>query len=93
MDAEIRDLDLSFTEFKNNLNMPRGQMSVSFPGLSPRRLGKNPIAWPDDQLVKVEAQVRRWKSQKTVIEHMKALLNASNMALTLPEESFDDNDF
>ena len=95
MDSEIRSLDQAFREFKSNLAMPGFQLSVALPGLSPRRLPRNPISWPDEQLAIVEAQVRRWKSQKKVIDEMKALLTASNMALAVPEDSFgtQDSDF
>ena len=90
MDAEMHELDQAFREFKSHLSLPGFNLSVSLPGLNPCKPARNPISWPDDLRAKVEAQVGKWKSQKHTIDKMKALLNVSNIALTLPDDSFDD---
>lgn len=91
MSADMRNLDDAFREFKSHLSRPGFQLSVSLPGLSSDKLARNPISWPDDQRALVEEQVGKWKSQKKTIGQMKALLSVSNIALTLPEDSFDDS--
>ncbi|KAH7371034.1 hypothetical protein BKA66DRAFT_444437 [Pyrenochaeta sp. MPI-SDFR-AT-0127] len=86
MDSEMHALDQAFREFKSHLAMPGFQLSVSLPGLNPRRLSRNPISWPDDLRTKVEEQVGKWKAQRQVIDQMKCLLAASNMALSISAE-------
>lgn len=90
MDAEMHALEQAFREFKSHLAMPGFQLSVSLPGLTPRPLSRNPIAWPDELRTKVEEQVAKWKAQKDTIRQIKSLLSASNMALAIPQDSFED---
>lgn len=90
MHTDMDDLDQAFREFKGHLSLPRFNLSVSLPGLNPCRPARNPISWPDDLRAKVEVQIGKWKSQKHTIDGMKALLSVSNIALTLPDDSFDD---
>ncbi|KAF1847065.1 uncharacterized protein K460DRAFT_383581 [Cucurbitaria berberidis CBS 394.84] len=90
MDTDIQELDQDFDDFKSHLSLPGFELSHSLPALSPRTLPRNPISWPDDLMAMVEEQVGKWKLQKNTIEQMKTLLSASNIRLTLPEDSFDD---
>jgi hypothetical protein len=50
----------------------------------------NPVAWPDDLKERIEERVGKWMSQKKVMEQMRTLLVASNQALSVPEDGFDD---
>jgi hypothetical protein len=90
MEEGMQDLDQSFGEFKTYMSMSGFQMSILVPVMNPGTVPKNPIAWPDDLRIKIEHQVARWKSQKKVVEQMKTLLEASNTAMAVPDDSFDD---
>ncbi|KAL6709158.1 hypothetical protein ACN47E_001974 [Coniothyrium glycines] len=95
MRAELTELDSAFGEFKRNLSMPGHGFGISLQHINPYEVAHNPIAWPDDVLSAIEGLVVKWKSQRKVIEQLQALIVASNVALTLPEDSFDhlDTDF
>jgi hypothetical protein len=90
MEIEMQDLDQAFSEFKSYMSMPGFQMSILMPVMNPGTIPKNPIAWPDDLRMKIEHHVERWKSQKRVIQQMKTLLEASNTAMAIPDDSFED---
>jgi hypothetical protein len=90
MEEEMQDLDQAFGEFKSYLSMPGFQMSILMPVMNPGTVSKNPIAWTDDLRMKIEHHVERWQSQKEVVEQMKTLLQASNTAMAVPDDSFDD---
>lgn len=90
MTKEVGELDQAFGEFKSHVSMSGFQLSVALPALNPCQLFRNPVAWPDDMRANVEDLVRKWKSQKKVLEQIKVLLDASNLAMTVPEDSFDD---
>ncbi|KAF2851404.1 hypothetical protein T440DRAFT_62974 [Plenodomus tracheiphilus IPT5] len=89
MKEEISELDTAFREFKSHLSLSGLTWSASLPMLSVEQHPRNPIAWPDQVLKDIEDLVRKWKSQKKVVSQMKMLLNSSNLAMTLPEDSFD----
>jgi hypothetical protein len=90
MEQEFQHLDEAFGEFKSYLSMPGFQMSILMPVMNPGKVSKNPVAWTDDLRMKVEHHVERWKSQRKVVEQMKTLLQASNTAMAVPNDSFDD---
>ncbi|KAF1834713.1 hypothetical protein BDW02DRAFT_579392 [Decorospora gaudefroyi] len=89
MEAELLELDQAFGEFKSYLSMPGFQTSLLIPIVNRGRIPKNPIAWPDDLRIRIEQQVEQWKSQKRTIEQMMTLLEASNTAMAVPDDSFD----
>lgn len=68
---------------------------MPLPVLRASRLNRNPIAWHDEMKRTVEEQVAKWRAQKKVIEKLQVMLSASNQALQVPDDSFDDleNDF
>ena len=90
MEEEMQDLDQAFGEFKSYLSMPGFRMSILMPVMNPGTVSKNPIAWTDDLRMKIEHHVERWQSQKKVVEQIKTLLQASNTAMAVPYDSFDD---
>lgn len=91
MKTEVKELDKAFREFKSHLTMSGLQWNVSLPMLSPEQYPHNPIAWPDDVIADMEDLVGKWKAQKKVLSQMKMLLDSSNLAMSVPEDSFDDN--
>ncbi|KAH9877955.1 hypothetical protein J1614_003172 [Plenodomus biglobosus] len=91
MKNEVENLDKAFSEFKSHLTMSGLQWSVSLPMLSPEQYSRNPIAWPDKFIAGMEDVVGKWKAQQKVLSQMKMLLDSSNLAMSLPEDSFDDN--
>jgi hypothetical protein len=91
MSAEVHALNVTFQEFREHFTMPGIQYSLPFPTvLREPRLDPNPVAWTDEVRGMVEEQVAKWKAQRSVIGRVQALLGASNEALQVPENSFDD---
>ncbi|OAL46597.1 hypothetical protein IQ07DRAFT_590707 [Pyrenochaeta sp. DS3sAY3a] len=90
MSAEVHALNVTFQEFREHFTMPGIQYSLPFPVLREPRLDPNPVAWTDEVRGMVEEHVAKWKAQRSVIARVQALLGASNEALQVPENSFDD---
>lgn len=90
MESEMQELERQFKDFKAHLSRLEYQISLPFPTSSDFSLPRNPIAWSDDIRVSIEERVGKWKSQKKVINQIQSLLIASNEALGIPEDSFDD---
>lgn len=95
MESQLRRLDDTYAEFKSYLSLPGFQTNILLPAMitNAGHVPKNPIAWPDELREKIESQVQRWRAQKGVLEQIARLLEASNQAMGVPEDSFDyDND-
>lgn len=90
LQQDMAVLDRAFAEFKRHLTMPEFDFSIPLRALHPFRVDRNPISWPDELRAEIEALLCKWRAQKQVIEQMQSLLAASNDALTVPENSFDD---
>lgn len=95
MEREMCVLEATFREFQDHLAMSGVHWRMSEPILKGPELPCNPIAWTDDIIADVEARRNKWRSQKRVLDQMKLLLTSSNMAMALPEDSFEnmDSDF
>lgn len=89
MDKEITKLSKNFNEFTAHLK-PTSEFSFMMPMYGEDDIPRNPIAWTDDLLAKIEGRVGKWKSQRKVIWQVQALLSSSNEALAIPEDTFDD---
>ena len=94
MEVRLRSLDDAFAEFKSYLSMPGFQMNILLPAMitNAGHLPRNPVAWPDDLRAKIEVQVERWKAQKATVDHLTAMLEASNQAMGVPDDSFDQHE-
>ena len=92
MENELRELDESFAEFKSYMSMPGFQMNILLPAMiaNAGHIPKNPVAWTDELRLRIECQVGRWRGQKGVVEQIKALLEGSNEAMAVPDDSFDE---
>lgn len=86
---EMRLLEEEFGTFKAHFS-PWIAQTVTLPMQPDEDVPYNPIVWPDSLRNTVEEQVAKWKSQKEVMDRMRAMLASSNQALALPEDSFDD---
>jgi hypothetical protein len=89
MEKEIDELSDKFDNFKSHLR-PHAQFSLAVPFHTDTNVPRDPIAWPDDLRATIEERVRKWKSQRKIMQQMSALLTSSNEALAVPEDSFDD---
>jgi hypothetical protein len=92
MENELGELDESFAEFKGYMSMPGFQMNILLPAMiaNAGHIPKNPVAWTDELRLRIECQVERWRGQKGVVEQIKALLEGSNEAMAVPDDSFDE---
>jgi hypothetical protein len=89
MQNEIKGLNDGLCDFTAHLSLP-GSDFTAILSRSDSNIPPNPVAWPDDLRASVEERVGKWKSQRKVMAQISALLSASNEALAVPEDSFDD---
>ncbi|KAI8931928.1 hypothetical protein NX059_010829 [Plenodomus lindquistii] len=90
MQEEVEELESAFREFKGHLKMP--EVVWSAPVLQRKMVSRNPVAWGEDVLGEVKGLVGKWKAQRHVLSQMMMLLTSSNLALALPEDSFEELD-
>jgi hypothetical protein len=92
MEQQLRDLDDAYSEFKSYMTMPGFQMNILLPAVirNAKRVPRNPIAWSDELRESIECQVARWRTQEVVVEQIRRLLQASNVAMAVPDDSFDE---
>ncbi|KAF2873623.1 hypothetical protein BDV95DRAFT_489848 [Massariosphaeria phaeospora] len=88
MEKEMKALDRDFETWKSQLYQP-AQDSRTLEPLP--ELERNPVAWSDEVRAREEKRVTRWKTQKKTMDQVTSLLKASNEALSLPEDAFDDS--
>ena len=94
MEAQLRRLDDAYAEFKSYLSVPGFQMNILLPAMitNAGHVPRNPVAWSDELREKIECQVLRWRAQRSVLEQVGTLLEASNEAMGVPEDGFDDEE-
>ena len=93
LNAQMRVLEEAFAEFRNNMTLSGCVLSLAFPGLDDAwRVPRNPVAWSDELRAKVEGLVGKWIAQKEMMERIQGLFDASNVALGVPDDGFDDLD-
>lgn len=92
METELHELDNAFGEFKAYMSIPGFQMNILLPAMITNggHVPRNPVAWSDELRVRIECHVERWQSQKKVVEQVRMLLDASNEAMAVPDDSFDE---
>jgi len=94
LEQEICALDEAFRQFKHHLTL--ADLSwTAIPTQNTMRLPCNPITWTDAVIVEVEELVSKRRSQKKIMDQLELLLTASNVAMALPQTSFEniDEDF
>lgn len=89
MEAEMSELEEEFNTFKAHIR-PGFAFSIPVPTPMDDIVPHNPIAWPDDLRERIEDRVMKWRSQRKIMDQMRALLTSSNEAMAVPEDSFDD---
>jgi hypothetical protein len=92
MEAQLRHLDDVYAEFKSYLSLPGFRMNILLPAMiaNAGHVPRNPVAWTDELREKIECQVVRWRAQRGVLEKVSAMLEASNEAMGVPDDSFDE---
>ncbi|OAL05485.1 hypothetical protein IQ06DRAFT_289638 [Phaeosphaeriaceae sp. SRC1lsM3a] len=88
MEADMSGLEDEFHTFKAHM-FPAFTFSIPLPTQMDDHIPHNPIAWPDNLRERIEGRVMKWRSQRKVMDHMRALLASSNEAMEVPEDSFD----
>jgi hypothetical protein len=89
MEREMDKLDDDYDEFRTHM-FPHQKFTCVM-SRSPH-IPYNPLAWPDELRATIQQRVSKWHSQGKVMRQILALLNSSNQALAVPEDSFDDMD-
>jgi hypothetical protein len=92
MTEELQSINTEFMNWKRNLYGGATQhmqvihmdLDVGLP------VAANPLFWDEQTTIGVEQKVRKWKTQRKTTEKVMALLRASNDALEVPEDAFDD---
>ncbi|KAH7552210.1 hypothetical protein J3E72DRAFT_248099 [Bipolaris maydis] len=92
MEAQLRRLDDVYAEFKSYLSVPGFQMNILLPAMvtNAGHVPRDPVAWTDELREKIECQVQRWRAQRDAIEQVGEILEASNQAMGVPDDSFDE---
>ncbi|KAI4650317.1 uncharacterized protein J4E79_009586 [Alternaria viburni] len=92
MESALRDLDETYSEFKSYMNMPGFQMNILLPAVirNAKNIPRNPVAWSDELRSKIEGMVEKWRGQREVVERVRGLLESSNVAMAVPDDSFDE---
>lgn len=92
MESALRDLDETYSEFKSYMNMPGFQMNILLPAVirNAKNIPRNPVAWSDELRSKIEGMVEKWRGQREVVEKVRGLLESSNVAMAVPDDSFDE---
>ncbi|KAI4954035.1 hypothetical protein J4E91_001744 [Alternaria rosae] len=92
MESALRDLDEAYSEFKSYMNMPGFQMNILLPAMirNTKNIPRNPVAWSDELRAKIEGLVERWQGQREVVEKIRGMLESSNVAMAVPDDSFDE---
>jgi hypothetical protein len=92
MEQQLRDLDDTYSEFKSYMTMPGFQRNILLPAVirNAKDVPRNPVAWPDELREQIECQVARWRTQEGVVQQVRRLLDASNVAMAVPDDSFDE---
>ena len=91
LDREVDQLTKEFKAFTGHLK-PTMDFSLAIPLHTTDNVPRNPIAWSDELRRTIEGRVNKWKGQRKLLQQMYTLISASNEALGLPEDSFDDLD-
>lgn len=89
METEWKELEQEFEEFRTHM-FPGFAYNISVSASPEENVPYNPIAWPDELRIRIHDRVSKWRSQKSAMKQMRALLASSNQALAIPEDSFDD---
>lgn len=97
IEDHLRRLDDAYTEFKSHLSVPGFQMDILVPAMISNfePVPSNPIKWSDELRLMIEDLVVKWRAQKSSLEQMQRLLEASNEAMSVPDDvfsSYDDDD-
>ncbi|EUC27984.1 hypothetical protein COCCADRAFT_110333 [Bipolaris zeicola 26-R-13] len=92
MEQQLRRLDDAYAEFKTYLSVPGFQMNILLPAMvtNAGHVPRDPVAWTDELREKIEFQVQRWKGQRDAVEQVGEILEASNEAMGVPDDSFDE---
>ncbi|KAF2796736.1 hypothetical protein K505DRAFT_415529 [Melanomma pulvis-pyrius CBS 109.77] len=88
MVEELKAISELFSKWKKNLYSTKAFHS-SFMETMPT-VALNPLFWSDEIIREEAERVRKWQSQKRMIEQVVTLLEASNEVLELSEDAFDD---
>ncbi|EUC47298.1 hypothetical protein COCMIDRAFT_90542 [Bipolaris oryzae ATCC 44560] len=92
MEQQLRRLDDVYAEFKSYLSVPGFQMNILLPAMvtNAGHVPRDPVAWTDELREKIEVQVQRWRGQREALEQVGEILEASNEAMGLPDDGFDE---
>jgi hypothetical protein len=91
MHKEMKELDELFKKFQENI--------LALPNLNLERLhidqelDPNAMTWTKEIVDRERQSLATWKAQRQVSKDLKAQLDLTNAAASLPDDAFDDEDF
>lgn len=86
LSSEVSALNCSISSWQSTMfNVTIDPVSPPLPFLP-----NDPLEWTDGERKQEELRVQKWKSQKTVLEKISELMDASREAMTVPEDAFDE---
>jgi hypothetical protein len=91
MARELESIDTTFSSWKKNLyGDATQQIQVIHLDMNLLVAAENPLFWDEKTTRMIGERVSKWRTQKSTIEQVVALLIASNEVLEIPEDAFDD---
>lgn len=88
MVEELKGINDLFSKWKDNLYSTQAFHMIVLEEMP--SVAVNPLFWSDETLRAEAERVRKWRSQKKMIEQVVTLLEASNEVLEVSEDAFDD---
>ena len=95
MNETMADIHSKYKTLTAHMTLPGFETRLEFETYVLAKVPKNPLAWSDCLRADVENRVGKWRAQQVSIRQIQTLLRASNEALAVPDDAFDEmlNDF
>jgi hypothetical protein len=90
MDETMTDIHHKYKTLTAHMTLPGFETHLEFETYVLAKVPKNPLAWSDSLRADVENRVGKWRAQKVAIRKIQTLLTASNEALAVPDDAFDE---
>jgi hypothetical protein len=90
MNETMADIHQRYKIFTAHMTVPGFETRLEFEAHVLDRVPKNPLAWSDTLRADIEDRVGKWRAQQAAIRQIQTLLAASNEALAVPDDAFDE---
>jgi hypothetical protein len=90
MNETMADIHQRYKIFTAHMTVPGFETRLEFEAHVLDKMPKSPLAWSDTLRADIEDRVGKWRVQQTAIRQIQTLLAASNEALAVPDDAFDE---